>query len=984
VNYEARAIVAAMRRVWVCGILGGIVALLAPVGAQATPAGTITTVAGGPVLGPAGATSVGMAPAGVAAATIGGRSFVYVADEQSHVVRRVDAASGAEQVVAGGGGGFSGDGGPAVGAGIADPEGVAVDGAGDLFIADGGSDRVRFVPASTGTFFGQAMTANDIYTIAGDGTSGFGGDGGPATSAELGIAPTFGGGGGIGVDPRGDLVIADANNSRVRFVPASTGTFFGRAMTAGDIYTIAGTGEYASSGDGGPATVAKLKAPDAVAFDAHGDLAIADNGDETVRFVPASTGTFFGQAMTANDIYTIAGISGSYGYNGDGIAATAAKLYVPGGVVFDAAGDLVIGDEANMRVRLVATVSGTAFGQATTAGDIYTVAGDGTFGSTGDGGSSTSATLESPSAVAVDQGGDLVIADPGGHRVRFVATGAGTLFGQAMSANNIYTVAGNGSQGFAGDGGPASEGELAYPGGVAVDAHGNLAISDFSDNRVRYVPAGSGTFFGQLMSAGDLYTIAGDGTDADLGDGGPAASASVSQTAQVSFDTGGDLAIADRFNNAVRFVPASTGTFFGQAMTADDIYTIAGNGTSGSTGDGGPATSALLDEPEGAQLDQRGDLVIADTQNQRIRFVSASSGTYFGQAMTAGDIYTIAGNGTSGFSGDGGPARSAELKFPDEVAVDAQGGVVIADQGNGRVRFVPASSGTFFGQAMTAGDIYTIAGNGSSGFAGEDGPASSAAIGESGGVALDAAGDLAIAVGPDDRVLFVPASSGTFFGQAMTAGDIYTIAGNGTSGFSGDGGPGTAAMLDEPAGVAFDPAGDVVFADSGNDRVRMVTLIASPAGQPAPTLTSPIVLPTPAPPIVANAKQSHRKWRDGNALARLARKRKLPPLGTTFSFTLNEQARVSFAFTQRVGGREMSRKCVAQTKTNRRKHACKRTVTRGTLSFTGHDGTNRVSFQGRISHSLELRPGTYTLIITATNAAGQRSAPKQLTFTIVK
>jgi hypothetical protein len=173
-----------MRRVWVCGIVGVVVAVLAPAAAQATPAGTIITVAGGPVLGPAAATSLGIGPTGVAAATVGGRSFVYVADGQSHVVRRVDVAGGAEQVVAGGGGGFSGDGGPAVGAGIANPEGVAVDGAGDLFIADGGSDRVRFVPASTGTFFGQAMTANDIYTIAGDGTSGFGGDGGPAANSE--------------------------------------------------------------------------------------------------------------------------------------------------------------------------------------------------------------------------------------------------------------------------------------------------------------------------------------------------------------------------------------------------------------------------------------------------------------------------------------------------------------------------------------------------------------------------------------------------------------------------------------------------------------------------------------------------------------------------------------------------------------------------------------------------------------------------------
>jgi hypothetical protein len=141
---------------------------------------------------------------------------------------------------------------------------------------------------------------------------------------------------------------------------------------------------------------------------------------------------------------------------------------------------------------------------------------------------------------------------------------------------------------------------------------------------------------------------------------------------------------------------------------------------------------------------------------------------------------------------------------------------------------------------------------------------------------------------------------------------------------------------------------------------------------------------TPTPPVLANAAQSNRSWREGKRLASFSRKHKLPPLGTTFSFTLNEQASVSFTFTQQVGGRKVNGRCVAQSKKNRRKHACKRTLTRGTLSFTGHAGTNKVSFQGRISHSKKLGLGSYTLVITATNAAGQHSSTKQLSFTIVK
>jgi hypothetical protein len=152
---------------------------------------------------------------------------------------------------------------------------------------------------------------------------------------------------------------------------------------------------------------------------------------------------------------------------------------------------------------------------------------------------------------------------------------------------------------------------------------------------------------------------------------------------------------------------------------------------------------------------------------------------------------------------------------------------------------------------------------------------------------------------------------------------------------------------------------------------------------PAPSCPA-LLITTPTPPVLADASQSNRSWREGTRLASFSRKRKLPPLGTTFSFTLNEPASVRFAFTQRVGGRKVKGRCVAQTRKNHHKRVCKRTVTQGLLAFAGHDGTNKVSFQGRISHSKKLRPGIYTLVITATNAAGQHSAAKQLSFTILK
>jgi hypothetical protein len=272
----------------------------------------------------------------------------------------------------------------------------------------------------------------------------------------------------------------------------------------------------------------------------------------------------------------------------------------------------------------------------------------------------------------------------------------------------------------------------------------------------------------------------------------------------------------------VLVVAAHTGTFYGQAMTTGHIYTIAGTGGFGSSGDGGPATRARLGDPSGVAVDGAGNLLIADYGNQRVRVVAAATGTFYGQVMTAGDIYTVAGDGIAGFNGDGGPATSAELFDPEGVAVDGAGNLAIADTDNFRVRVVAAHTGTFYGQAMTAGHIYTVAGDGNLGFAGDGGPATSARLDHSEGVAVDGAGNLLIADTLNQRVRVVAAHTGTFYGQAMTAGNIYTIAGNGTQGFAGDGGPATSAELSLPAGVALDGAGNLVIADGFNGRIREV------------------------------------------------------------------------------------------------------------------------------------------------------------------
>jgi trimeric autotransporter adhesin len=355
-----------------------------------------------------------------------------------------------------------------------------------------------------------------------------------------------------------------------------------------------------------------------------------------------------------------------------------------------------------------------------------------------------------------------------------------------------------------------------------VDGAGNLVIADYDNSRVRVVAAATGTFYGQAMTAGDIYTVAGDGTFGSSGDGGPATSAELETPYGVAVDPAGNLVIADYYNNEVRVVAAATGTFYGQAMIAGDIYTVAGNGAEGFSGDGGPGYLAELNEPEGVAVDGAGNLVIADYDNSRVRVVAAATGTFYGQAMTAGDIYTVAGDGLGGSSGNGVPATGAQLNEPDGVAVDSAGNLLICDYGDNRVRVVAAATGTFYGQAMTAGDIYTVAGDGTLGFSGDGGPATSAELNRPDGVAVDGAGNLLISDTGNDRVRVVAATTGTFYGQAMTAGDIYTVAGDGTAGFSGNGGPATSAEFSGPKGLAVNAAGNLLIADTGNDRVREV------------------------------------------------------------------------------------------------------------------------------------------------------------------
>lgn len=568
---------------------------------------TITTIAG--TQGACGGSVSNLCyPNGVVADTA---ANLFIGDTSDCQVKKVVLSSLTITVFAGNGTcGYTGDGGGPTSAEVNQPSGVAVDGSGDVFIADTNNFVIREVVKSTGK----------IKTVAGNNAlgPGYSGDGASATSAQIYYVYK------LGVNSTGTTVtVADGlYNSRIR-----------QFTVGGNINTVAGggsgTGCVGFSGDAGPATAACLYYPQGVAVSSTGTVYVADSYNERIRSftVGGNINTIAGNGSTTDATVV------------NGVAANGVDLYYPFGVFEDPSGNIFVADDYNQMIRELS------------AGVVNTYAGTGTPGFTGDGGAATSAELNYPSGVARDSSGNIYIADYYNCVIRKVSGGTISTFA------GIDTNAPSASCGYSGDGGPATSAELFYPTSVYVDGKNNVYIADYYNHVIREVTAGT------------ITTIAGiPGQAGYSGDGGPATGARLYYPEGVAVDGAGNVYIADSTNHRIREVNAATGT----------ISTVAGNGACTFSGDGIAIENSLC-YPSAVWADVNGNLFIADTSNQRLRWVSA-----------AGIMTTFAGSGTAGYNGDGGQATSADLYQPGGIWEDSMGNFLVADQYNFRIRGVTA------------------------------------------------------------------------------------------------------------------------------------------------------------------------------------------------------------------------------------------------------------------------------------------------------
>jgi sugar lactone lactonase YvrE len=502
------------------------------------------------------------------------------------------------------------------------------------------------------------------------------------------------------------------------------------------IKTISGNNKTAIS-------FAGFSSPSKIVHDSQGTLYISDTANNAIWRVPLKT-----------QMEIIAGnISHQQQYSGDGGQATSAGLNSPIGIYINKTGSLYIADSGNNVIRKVDP-----------SGLISTIAGTGVAGYSGDGGQAIQAQLNTPNDVVTDDNGNIYISDYRNNRIR------------KIDANGVITtIAGNGTQGYSGDWGMATNAALNRPALMDIDSYGEIYFADYGNNRIR-----------KILKNGTVVTIAGNGVAGMSGDGGPAIMAQLNSPIGVSVGSDGNLYVSDLLNGRVRKISPS-----------GIISSVAGNGLYADSGgvergDYGLSLNANLADPSSVILNTDQNLYIVSPFSGRVRLI-----------LPDGIILTNIGNGAGNIQGDGGPAMSAELFGPNGIALDEAGNIYISESFGNKIRKI-----------STDGNISTFAGTGAGGPAGDNGPAIYAALYQPRGIAFDKTGNLYVADWGNSCIRIITLD-----------GRIKTIAGvAGFGGYDGDGGPAIAAHLSMPTSVAVDSVGNLYISDYGNSVVRKVDI----------------------------------------------------------------------------------------------------------------------------------------------------------------
>jgi sugar lactone lactonase YvrE len=701
---------------------------------------------------------------------------VFIADTNSHKVWKISPSQKVTLVAGTGAVGVPTDGKTANTQPMNQPSGLALDAKGNLFVSDRGSHRIF-----------EIDTTGVITKIAGLGNGRFTGDGRAAIYAELN-QPT-----GIAIGPDGNLYVADRSNNRVRKID----------LTSGIITTVAGGGGSGNAGEGGPAVLAQLNAPEGVAFDIKGNLLIADTGNNRIKQVMAPLGssavvnTVAGRDLTP--LETAAGAKAPYAAVcpgkpkpgqaatpcvsvGDGRNPLEALLASPSRIVVDnnssspLYGAIFFSDRGNNIIR-----------QLTVGDNIKTVVGTaGSGGSGGDNGPPRAATLDTPNGLALDASDDLFFADRGNNRVRQWNQAAGVV--QAVAGAATF----NGDQ-------TSLTTMFSAPTGIASDAAGNVYITDTGNNRIR-----------KIDTSGNVTTLAGSGKTCSFsatnhcGDGGDAGAAGLNNPAGIWVDPSGTtIVFADTGNNRIR------------KISAGSVSTIAGGGAFDT--DGLPATAVSLNlngTPQPKNTNVRKFPSVASADGVTIFFTEPGNNVVR-EIQADGTLVTVAGiYKTSGAEGDGGPATSALFNYPTGVAVDSKGNIYVADSGNYTVRVI------------SGGIIYPLAGEATAGNNDSESstnPAYTYRWRIPMGVAVDSTG----------ANLYVCDTGNNKVDKIAVSSLIATrIAGNNSNGgttnefafdFGGDNVSGTSAQLSFPTGITVLANGDVIFTDAANNMLRVLT-----------------------------------------------------------------------------------------------------------------------------------------------------------------